>query len=176
MLGLIKPWVSQCTHIYNSGQGQGQGQGGSGSGSSLGMVGPHALQPSSLLLTHRVADQSHLPVSLECLPRLIDLPQRFTELYASVKAPGQGEDHDQDQDPHFNHDYDYDHPQDQAEDFTDDPAICLITGRMLAAGRKPEKGSEHAAGECTLHSRALGLGVGVFFLVQKCVVMFRGQG
>ena len=39
---------------------------------------------------------------------------------------------------------------------------------MLRAARRARAG---APGECTLHARELGGGVGVFFLVMKCVVL-----
>mmetsp|Transcript_11561 Transcript_11561/g.31157 ORF Transcript_11561/g.31157 Transcript_11561/m.31157 type:complete len:218 (-) Transcript_11561:369-1022(-) len=106
-------------------------------------------------LNQRIADQSHLSASLGNMPSFVDLPHRFTELYAMVSS-GAADSADE-------------ATNSGAAEPTDDPAICLITGRVLAAGHKPA--GNHNPGECTLHARSLGSGVGVFFLLQKCVVL-----
>ena len=56
----------------------------------------------------------------------------------------------------------------------EDPAICLLCGQILCAGRKiltktPE--SKSNPGECTLHALHCGAGVGCFFIIQSCLVL-----
>lgn len=62
----------------------------------------------------------------------------------------------------------------------EEPAICLLCGQILNAGiRGTSSGSDSTPpgiGECTLHARGCGAGVGVFFLVHKCsVLLMRGS-
>jgi len=71
------------------------------------------------------------------MPSFVDLPHRFTELYAMVSS-GAADSADE-------------ATNSGAAEPTDDPAICLITGRVLAAGHKPA--GNHNPGECTLHAR-----------------------
>jgi hypothetical protein len=82
----------------------------------------------------------------------------------------------------------------------DNPAVCLVCGKILNAGTKqetveqivsalmkpvleyvgnrlhpsvgPSAASFDNAGECTLHARTCGSGTGVFFLVVKDQVMW----
>jgi hypothetical protein len=76
----------------------------------------------------------------------------------------------------------------------DNPAMCLVCGRILNAGKKAPslcnvlllsnmclQGCRHNpegqatidnAGECTLHSRECGSGTGAFFLVMRDQVLF----
>ena len=62
----------------------------------------------------------------------------------------------------------------------DEPALCLLCGQILNVGI-PGLGSGSdstppGVGECTLHARTCGAGVGVFFLVHKCsVLLMRGS-
>ena len=62
----------------------------------------------------------------------------------------------------------------------DEPALCLLCGQILNAGARSACGAgldatPSTVGECTLHARGCGAGVGVFFLVQKCsVFLMRG--
>lgn len=51
---------------------------------------------------------------------------------------------------------------------------------LLTAGNKaqhhPSRLDRNSAGECTLHARSCGAGIGVFFLVQHCqVILIRGS-
>jgi hypothetical protein len=86
----------------------------------------------------------------------------------------------------------------------EDPAICLLCGRVLNAGKyfqwvsprevravrslrecvhiapignkAPQGIFDAPAGECTLHARSCGAGTGVFVLVQQCqVLLVRGS-
>ena len=52
-------------------------------------------------------------------------------------------------------------------------AICLLTGAIISAGssRRQYSRSYRPPGACTLHSRRIGSGVGIYFLVQKCTVL-----
>lgn len=66
----------------------------------------------------------------------------------------------------------------------DAPAVCLLCGQILNSGiRTGLRGTNLASdstppfvGECTLHARGCGSGVGVFFLVYQCsVLLMRGS-
>lgn len=49
--------------------------------------------------------------------------------------------------------------------------FCRAAVQVLAAGWKPPPhvvNGHHGEGECTLHARECGGGIGVFFLVQRC--------
>ena len=51
------------------------------------------------------------------------------------------------------------------------PALCLVCGKLLNAGSKTKANSVSASvtpGDCTLHAEACGNGVCLFFLVQQC--------
>ncbi|CAN0253723.1 unnamed protein product, partial [Hapterophycus canaliculatus] len=90
-------------------------------------------------------DLSHLGVSCQDNLDLVDLPESYTELYGLAKGP---------------------HASAAAAVGAEtDPAVCLVCGQVLSAGSKTF-GMEHV-GECTLHARECGSGVGVFFLVQR---------
>ncbi|CAN0069625.1 unnamed protein product, partial [Scytosiphon promiscuus] len=94
-------------------------------------------------------DLSHLGVSCQDNLDLVDLPESYTELYGLAKSP---------------------HASaaaavGAAAGLETDPAVCLV----LAAGSKMSTMGH--VGECTLHARECGSGVGVFFLVQRCVVL-----
>mmetsp|Transcript_17876 Transcript_17876/g.25261 ORF Transcript_17876/g.25261 Transcript_17876/m.25261 type:complete len:2379 (-) Transcript_17876:136-7272(-) len=47
-------------------------------------------------------------------------------------------------------------------------AICLITGAVLRTGSRR---ADSTPGPCTLYSRTIGSGTGIFFLLQKCTVL-----
>jgi len=56
----------------------------------------------------------------------------------------------------------------------DDPAICLVCGRLFNAGNKSSDSTfsiDIKPGECTLHARSCGAGIGVYFLIQTCKVL-----
>ncbi|KAJ8609246.1 hypothetical protein CTAYLR_008064 [Chrysophaeum taylorii] len=84
-----------------------------------------------------------LDLSLMALPRtpafgFVDLPESFTDLYTALVEHRNSPD--------------------------DDPALCLLTGRVVQAGKRA---AQDAPGACTLHARTNG-GVGVFFLALRC--------
>jgi len=111
-------------------------------------------------LLHRYPDLSHFGVGLRHLHRVfIPLPTIYTDLYQMVKFPDSA-------------------PGGGSRKPLEDPAVCLVCGRLLNAGNKPSDMplDRRAAGECTLHARSCGLGIGVFFLVQQChVLLLRGS-
>ncbi|CAM9192647.1 unnamed protein product [Ascophyllum nodosum] len=103
-------------------------------------------------------DVSHLGLSCQDNLELVELPESYTELYGRAQSPHAsaaaaaaaaegGVGHDT------------------------DPAVCLVCGQVVAAGSKPNDGSP---GECTIHARYCGSGIGIFFLVQRyhCVCVF----
>lgn len=61
-----------------------------------------------------------------------------------------------------------------------EPAVCLVCGRVLDAGNRQTAGRSSMTavdqlGECTLHAQQCGAGSSVFFLVQSCqVLLLRG--
>jgi len=90
---------------------------------------------------------------------LIQLPRSYVELYSlvnKVKATVKNT------------------PLDDAEDTeSGETAICLMTGAVMRAGQ-PRRGSRRGyrpPGTCTLHARTVGSGTGIFFLLQKCIVL-----
>ena len=52
-------------------------------------------------------------------------------------------------------------------------AICLLTGAILRAGlpRRQSRRHQRPPGACTIHARKIGSGSGIFFLLQKCIVL-----
>ncbi|CAN0327572.1 unnamed protein product, partial [Ectocarpus sp. 8 AP-2014] len=98
-----------------------------------------------------VFDLSHLGVSCQDNHDLVELPESYTELYGLAKSPHASAAA----------------AEGAAAGLETDPAVCLVCGQVFAAGAK---GMGHV-GECTLHARECGAGVGVFFLVQRCVVL-----
>ena len=60
----------------------------------------------------------------------------------------------------------------------EEPALCLLCGRVLQAGNTlhDTQPSVTNPGECTLHARTCGLGTGIFFLLQRhLVLLMRGD-
>ena len=117
--------------------------------------------PDALGNAHDIADVSHFGLPRPGLPgdvafRFVRLPESFTELYAKLRdarglapRPGEG--------------------ARGASGDDVDPAVCLLTGRVLNAGAKRSPG---VPGNCTVHARRVnGDGVGVYFLVLKCAVL-----
>jgi len=95
----------------------------------------------------------HIPGSpMNCL---IKLPKSFVELYSIVnRVKGREGGSDDNDDSGY------------------ETAICLLTGSVIKSGtsRKLKHGPP-PPGMCTLHSRKVGSGIGIFFLVQKCTVL-----
>jgi hypothetical protein len=91
---------------------------------------------------------------------LIQLPKSYVELYSMVnqiKTTGKTSSlHD-------------------TEDYgsSSESAICLITGQVLKAGlaSRHSRREYRPPGACTMHARKVGSGTGIFFLVQKCIVL-----
>jgi hypothetical protein len=110
-----------------------------------------------------MADLSHLGlVHRRFVPTFsfIRLPKSFVELYNMVnKVKGRDDLHSEESDDVGN-----------AE-----TAICLLTGTVMPSGSSRRQGgysrSLRPPGNCTLHARKHGSGIGVFFLVQKCTVL-----
>ncbi|CAM9561558.1 unnamed protein product [Discosporangium mesarthrocarpum] len=82
-------------------------------------------------------DISHLGVTTQDNLNFVDLPESFTELYSRVKSPRVATTGGQES----------------------DTAVCLICGKVVAAGHKPPIVGTNA-GECTLHARDCGSGTG----------------
>ncbi|CAN0239959.1 unnamed protein product, partial [Laminaria digitata] len=97
-------------------------------------------------------DISHLGLSCQDNLNLVDLPVSYTELYGAAKSP------------HASATASAAAAAEGGRDTA--PAVCLVCGQVLAAGFKPPD-NMGAIGECTLHARECGSGVGVFFLVQS---------
>eukprot|EP01038_Epipyxis_sp_PR26KG_P010895 gene10895-14625_t len=101
-------------------------------------------------------DLSHFNIGLRHMNKcFVQLPSLYTDLYQMAKFPDGSN-----------------------GKLVDDPAICLVCGKVLNAGKKMRKGPEsfENAGECTLHSRRCGDGIGIFFLLQQCtVLLMRGS-
>ena len=67
----------------------------------------------------------------------------------------------------------------------DEPAICMVCGTIVNAGNRAREVTQeyggmnlmlkHHPGECTLHARTCGAGVGVFFFIlHNWVLLMRG--
>lgn len=83
---------------------------------------------------------------------LIELPRRFTELYAVLGGCTCA----------------------QTKQFPEEPAICLLCGETLCAGSNCCK--ENGVGALTRHASLCGAGTGLFLLVHKCAtVVVRGS-
>jgi len=86
---------------------------------------------------------------------LITLPYSFVELYNLVnKVRGYSN-------------------EESDENSNGEVVICLLTGSVLRSGtpRRSHLRQKNPPGACTLHARKVGSGVGIFFLVQKCIVL-----
>lgn len=110
-------------------------------------------------LEHVFPDMSQMGLSVKNRGGLIKLPSLYTDLYQICKNP--------------------EGPQGI---IIDDPAVCLVCGRICSAGNRkiqPTRLSMQTnmdPGEATLHARECGAGVGVFFLAHKCaVLLIRGS-
>ena len=100
-------------------------------------------------LQYTFNDLSHYGLSLPNTPGMIDLPFNYTDLYDMIKGD---------------------------TILPDSPALCLLCGKVVhAANRKREYSRRQMTvndpGECTLHSRDCGVGVGIFFLLKQCKVL-----
>jgi Proteolysis_6 C-terminal/Putative zinc finger in N-recognin (UBR box) len=107
-------------------------------------------------------DMSHLGMihrknmATKCLVRL---PKSFVELYSLVnKVKGRDDAAAMDVDD---------------DGGSSETAICLLTGSVMRSGspRRSYVRTSRPPGACTLHSRQVGSGIGIFFLVQKCTVL-----
>jgi hypothetical protein len=107
-------------------------------------------------------DMSHLGMihrknmATKCLIRL---PKSFVELYSLVnKVKGRDDAAAMDVDD---------------DGGSSETAICLLTGAVMRSGspRRSYIRTSRPPGACTLHSRQVGSGIGIFFLVQKCTVL-----
>ena len=104
-----------------------------------------------------------LPVSGRS--NLIRLPHSFIELYGLVNEIKS------------NAWLGSSHNEAEEQGVTTEPAICLITGEVLQAGRPDrqnpysDRSLKQRPGNCTLFARKMGSGTGIFFMVQKCTVL-----
>ena len=90
---------------------------------------------------------------------LVRLPKSFVELYSLVnKVKGRDDAAAMDVDD---------------DGGSSETAICLLTGSVMRSGspRRLHVRTTRPPGACTLYSRQVGSGTGVFFLVQKCTVL-----
>jgi len=122
--------------------------------------------PSGQPLSTSFCDMSHLPVRCSQRGGLLHLPTIYTELIDCIELP-------------------YEPKLDEQGKREDEPALCLICGSILNAGNRAKKLTatphldnallKESPGECTLHARTCGAGVGVFmFLLQNQVYLMRG--
>ncbi|CAM9281630.1 unnamed protein product [Chrysoparadoxa australica] len=113
------------------------------------LTGTHtATSLSNEKLRSCLYDLSHMGMSGTDHNDLIELPENFTELYAQVFSPK------------IPLEIPLLHMALNRPDY--DPAVCLVCGRVVAAGNKAV-----SVGECTLHARECGSGTGMFFLVMQ---------
>ncbi len=92
----------------------------------------------------RLCDLSHLGVGTSDRPGLLGLPASYVELYLTIKAMN-----------------------DKGPLAENENALCLICGEVLPVGSK----DGFTVGRCTIHARHCSSGCGVFFLVQRCIVL-----
>ena len=102
-------------------------------------------------------DLSHFGLARRHRGRLVALPDLYTDLYKRTKF--------------------CEGPSPLAQTTLDDPALCLLCGAVLNAANRRDGSNKREvagiadAGECTLHARRCGAGIGVFLLVQRCCVL-----
>ncbi len=122
-------------------------------GSLTGGIKPCRWEPSKLSADSattdptpmlRLCDLSHLGVGSSDRPSLLGLPKSYVELYLMVTAVSSSV------------------TLSESEN-----AVCLICGDMILVGGKERL----TIGGCTSHARHCASGCGVFFLVQRCVVL-----
>eukprot|EP00605_Chrysophyceae_sp_TOSAG23-4_P002056 GSChrysophyteH1.ASY1.ANO1.2277.1 assembled CDS len=110
------------------------------------------------------ADVSHLPLSRSYTGSLKPLPQVYTDMMDGIELP-------------------YIPKLDEQGRREDNPAMCLICGMILNGGNRSQEMPQYLnntflkahPGECTLHTRSCGSGVGIFLLVlQNMVLLQRG--
>ena len=80
--------------------------------------------------------------------RLVALPERFTELYKGLER----------------------HCKTLARH--NEPALCLVCGDVINAGRRPGRRTSSYAGDATLHALSCGRGTGVFLLLNRSSTLF----
>ena len=110
-------------------------------------------------LTHGYNDLSHLSVGTRHRGGLISLPHLYTDLHRMATFP-----------PTI------------SSASVDEPAICLLCGAVVQSGTKgtPRAPASVVApmdiGECTLHARSCGAGIGIFYHLTKVqVLLIRGR-
>jgi len=126
--------------------------------------GPRGSRFDNQTASKLMRDLSHLglihnPVSTTQGSGLIRLPRSFVELYSLInKVKGSGR---------------CTSAEDQDDISSGETAVCLVTGAIIRAGtsRRAYRSRNRAPGACTLHSRKIGSGTGIFFLLQKCTVL-----
>jgi len=115
----------------------------------------------------------HRPPAQGQYSSLVRLPQSFVQLYSLVNRI-KGHYYPADSNP--NSPASSGNGLEDVDDATSsDTAICLLTGAVMRSGhRRPFATSQSQTrlpGTCTIHSRKVGSGIGIFFLVQKCTVL-----
>ncbi len=110
-------------------------------------------------------DLSHLPLRSSQHGGLLNLPPVYTELIDCMQLP-------------------YEPKLDEQGKREDEPALCLICGSILNAGNRAKKLPassnldnaffKESPGECALHTRTCGAGVGIFmFMLQNQIYLMR---
>jgi len=111
-----------------------------------------------------MSDMSHLGMVHSFDTRgsgLIRLPRTFVELYSIVNQVKMSLKNNNN--------------LDDDDNIRDDTAVCLLTGTIMRSGspyrRNFTRRNRSPPGTCTLHARKVGSGTGIFFLLQKCIVL-----
>jgi len=98
---------------------------------------------------------------------LISLPNSFVNLYSKIsslqlshtRAEGNGSEESD---------------EDESDNGVREIAICMVTGHVMLAGSSSRNGffrQSSGPGQCTQHAERTGAGIGIFFLLHKCVVL-----
>ena len=101
---------------------------------------------------------------------LIKLPDSFVTLYSTIYNMQLLSNTDLDENESGGDDSDEEYSSSSGREI----AICMITGEVILAGsssRGMYYHSNNSPGRCTIHSKKNGAGVGIFFLLQKCLVL-----
>jgi len=122
-------------------------------------------------LSRPVFDISYLglirPSSGGNVVSLISLPNSFVNLYSKIsslqlshtRAEGNGSEESD---------------EDESDNGVREIAICMVTGHVMLAGSSSRNGffrQSSGPGQCTQHAERTGAGIGIFFLLHKCVVL-----
>ena len=110
-------------------------------------------------LSHGYNDLSHLSVGSRHRGGLIRLPHAYTDLHRIATFPST-----------------------MSSASVDEPAICLLCGAVVQSGMKGTSRAPASVvapmeiGECTLHARSCGGGIGIFYHLTKVqVLLIRGR-